>query len=190
MCKSFRITVIICLPFLKTRRLCELHLTGYCFVPLDNRSLKLRLERRNHRMFVILNRIIKLRKTAKRRDWCRGSHFPRLRYLMSQTVCELKLVYSEKGNPVGTVTRYGLDGPGMESRWGRDFPLPSRPALGPNQPPIQWVPGVKRPGSGADHPPSSSARVKERVELYLYSPSGPSWPVLGRILPVPLRRGI
>jgi hypothetical protein len=46
--------------------------------------------------------------------------------------------------------------------------------------------GVKRPGSGVDHPPSSSARVKERVELYLYSPSGPSWAVLGRALPLPL----
>jgi hypothetical protein len=34
-------------------------------------------------------------------------------------------------------------------------------------------------------PPSSSFRVKERVELYLYSPSGPSWPVLGRTLPLP-----
>jgi hypothetical protein len=47
-------------------------------------------------------------------------------------------------------------------------------------------PGIKRPGRGVDHPPSSSARVKERVELYLYSPSGPSWPVLGRILPLHL----
>ena len=28
-------------------------------------------------------------------------------------------------------------------------------------------------------PASSSAEVKERVQLYLYSPSGPSWPVLG-----------
>ena len=27
--------------------------------------------------------------------------------------------------------------------------------------------------------PPSSAEVKERVELYLYSPSAPSWPVLG-----------
>jgi hypothetical protein len=36
------------------------------------------------------------------------------------------------------------------------------------------------------NPPSSSARVKERVELYLYSPSGPSWPVIGRTLPLPL----
>jgi hypothetical protein len=44
-------------------------------------------------------------------------------------------------------------------------------------------PGVKRPGRGVDHPPPSSAEVKERVELYLYSPSGRSWPVLGRPLP-------
>jgi len=40
-------------------------------------------------------------------------------------------------------------------------------------------PGVKRLGHGVDHPPSSSAEVKERVELYLYSASGPSWPVRG-----------
>ena len=33
-------------------------------------------------------------------------------------------------------------------------------------------PGVKRPGRGVDHPPPSSAEVKERVELYLYSPLG------------------
>ena len=48
-----------------------------------------------------------------------------------------------------------------------------------------WVsfPGVKRSGLGVDHPLSSSAEVKERVELYLYSHSGPSWPVLGRTLP-------
>ena len=32
---------------------------------------------------------------------------------------------------VGIATRYGLDGPGIESLWGRDFPHPSRPALGP-----------------------------------------------------------
>jgi hypothetical protein len=46
--------------------------------------------------------------------------------------------------------------------------------------------GVKRPGRGVDHPPPSSAEVKERVELNLYSPSGSSWPVLGWILPLPL----
>jgi hypothetical protein len=45
-------------------------------------------------------------------------------------------------------------------------------------------PGVKRPGRGVHHPPPSNAEVKERAELYLYSPSGPSWPVLGRNLPL------
>jgi len=40
-------------------------------------------------------------------------------------------------------------------------------------------PGVKRPGGGVDHPPPSSADVKERVGLYLYSPTGPSWSVIG-----------
>jgi hypothetical protein len=43
----------------------------------------------------------------------------------------------------------------------------------------QVFPGVKQPGRGVDHPSSSSAEAKERVELYLYSPSGLSWPVLG-----------
>ena len=36
-----------------------------------------------------------------------------------------------RDSSVGIATRYGLDGPGIESRWGRDFPHPSRPALGP-----------------------------------------------------------
>jgi len=39
--------------------------------------------------------------------------------------------------------------------------------------------GVKQPGHGVDHPPPSSAEVKETVELYLHSSSGPLWPVLG-----------
>ena len=47
-------------------------------------------------------------------------------------------------------------------------------------------PGMKRPGCGVDHLPSSSAEVKERVEFYLYSTSGSSWPVIRWILPLPL----
>ena len=40
-------------------------------------------------------------------------------------------------------------------------------------------PRVKRPERGLDRPIPSIAEVKERVELYLYYPSGPSWPILG-----------
>ena len=56
------------------------------------------------------------------------------------------LIFIVRGrdSSVGIATRYGLDGPGIESQWGRGFPHPSRPALGPTQPPIQWVPGLKR----------------------------------------------
>ena len=38
---------------------------------------------------------------------------------------------------VDIANRYGLDGLGIESRWGRDFPHPSRPTLGPTQPPVR-----------------------------------------------------
>ena len=48
---------------------------------------------------------------------------------------------------------------------------------------IGSFPGVKRPGCGVDHPPPSIAKAKERVGLYIYSPSGPSWSVLGWTLP-------
>jgi hypothetical protein len=66
------------------------------------------------------------------------------------------------------VSDYGLDDRaiGVRSPAG-DFPLSSvsRPALGPTQPPVQWVPGVlspgvkARPGRDVDHSPPSSAEV-------------------------------
>jgi hypothetical protein len=38
----------------------------------------------------------------------------------------------------------------------------------------EYVRGMKRPGRGVDHPPSSGAEVKERVEIHLCSTFGPS----------------
>jgi hypothetical protein len=35
--------------------------------------------------------------------------------------------------------------------------------------------GVKRPGRGVNYSPTFSCEVKERVELFLCSPSVPSW---------------
>jgi len=58
-------------------------------------------------------------------------------------------------NSVSIATHYGLDGPGMESWWGRDFPHLSRLAPGSTQPPIQWVPGLflSDKATGARHCP-------------------------------------
>jgi len=70
-------------------------------------------------------------------------------------------------------TRYGLDGPGIESRWGRDCPHPSWPALAPTQPPIQRVPGsfpgVERPSRSVDPPPHLEPRLK-REKCYTSTP--------------------
>jgi hypothetical protein len=69
------------------------------------------------------------------------------------------------------VSDYGLDDRAIGvlfSAGQRIFPVASvsRPALGPTQPPVQWVPGVlspgvkARPGRDADHSPPSSAEVE------------------------------
>ena len=44
-------------------------------------------------------------------------------------------------------------------------------------------PVIKRPRRCVAQPSPSSAQVKERVQLYLHSLSGPSGPVIGRSLP-------
>jgi hypothetical protein len=92
-----------------------------------------------------------------------------------------------RDSSVGIATGYGLDGPGIDSRWGETYSAPVQ--TGPGAHPASYTmgtgsfSGVKRPGRGVDHPPPSSAEVKEGLELYLYSPPGPSWPVIGWTVP-------
>ena len=89
----------------------------------------------------------------------------------------------DRESSVGITTRYGLDGPGIESRWEARFSALVENGHGAHTATYTMgtgsFPGVKRLGRGVDHPPPSSAEVKERVELYFYSPSGPLWPDLG-----------
>jgi hypothetical protein len=91
----------------------------------------------------------------------------------------LKLIhiYWIRDSVVGTVTRYGLNGPGFESRYEQDicsFLKLSRPVLEPTQPPIQWMPvflaGRKRYGREADRSPPSRAEVKNE---WSYTPTPP-----------------
>jgi hypothetical protein len=71
---------------------------------------------------------------------------------------------------VGIATRYGLDGPGIESRYGARMSASVQTGPGAHPPSCTMTtgsfPGVKRPGRGVNHPPPSSAEVKETVELY------------------------
>ena len=67
-----------------------------------------------------------------------------------------------QGSSVGIATDYGLEGPGSNPG-GDEIFRPSRPALGPTQPPVKWsfLGGKVRSGRAADHSPPSSAAVME-----------------------------
>ena len=87
-----------------------------------------------------------------------------------------------RDSSVSIATCYALDGLGIESRWGWDFShKPNRrwdpPSLLHNV--CRIFPGGKSAGSWRLPPTPSSAKDKERVQLYLYSVSGPSRCVLG-----------
>ena len=74
---------------------------------------------------------------------------------------------------VSIKTRYGLDCPEIEPRWGRDFTHPSKPAQGPPASHTTITGSfsrVKQAKRGVDHTPPSNAQVKGKTELYLYNP--------------------
>ena len=111
----------------------------------------------------------------------------------------IKYLIDGPGSSVGIAAVFRLDGPRIESRWGRNLRHLSRPALGPTQPPVQWEPGLSsgvKSGRGVtlttQHllvPWSRKIRAIPllplwtvwpvqslsacTVQLYLYSPYGP-----------------
>ena len=93
-------------------------------------------------------------------------------YFLPRTVQETKLWWLKILAKISTITLF-LMGPGTH---------PASYKMG-----LVFFLGVKRPGRGVNHPHPSSSKVKERVELYFYSPSGHSWPVVGWMLLLPCK---
>jgi hypothetical protein len=93
----------------------------------------------------------------------------------------------DRNRAVGIATRYGLDGAWPNPSGGQTALASSDRHTGPCS--LLWnghwfsFPGVNRMEHGANHPSPSSADFKDRAELFLFSPSRPSLPVLWRRLP-------
>jgi hypothetical protein len=76
-----------------------------------------------------------------------------------------------------------LSGKCIHNGYNEHFSAPVQTVTGPTKPHAQWLPGLFPGGKVAArgvalNTPPSSAEVKGRVQLYLYSPSVPAWPVL------------
>ena len=93
-------------------------------------------------------------------------------------------LYSPMGHSISTPTNAHIKIFYIESRWDEIF-RPSRPALGPTQPPVKWVPGLSRGkvqlGRAADHSPPSSAAVMEEESYTSTHPLGHTGPVTGSL---------
>jgi hypothetical protein len=96
--------------------------------------------------------------------------------ITEKVICTMKYVDGGPGSVVGIATAYGLDGPGIDSRWGGGEIF--RTCSGRHWGPPSLLHGGYRvfprgnlwPWRDADPSPPSSVEVKNRLELYLYSP--------------------
>ena len=95
-----------------------------------------------------------------------------------------------RDSSVGLATRYGAGQSGDRIPVGARFSAPVQTGLGAHPASCTMgngsFPRVKLPGAWRWSSTPSSTEVKERVELYLYSSSGPSWSVTGSTVPLPL----
>jgi hypothetical protein len=88
----------------------------------------------------------------------------------------MNFVAESRDSSVRSAPGYGLDGPGIESRWGATLSAPVQ--TGPGVHPASYTmdtgsfPGVKWPGRGVDHPPHLVPRLKKEYSYAATPPLG------------------
>ena len=82
-------------------------------------------------------------------------------------MCDCSINHDQNSS-VGIVTHYGLDGPGIEFRWGRDFLRGGHPASHTRG--TGTFPGVKRPERGVEHLLHLAPRLRNEQSYTYMSP--------------------
>jgi hypothetical protein len=99
------------------------------------------------------------------------------------------LLVPQPGSSAGIATGYGMDSRGIETRWGRDFPHLSRPALKPTQPPVQLVTSALEGGGWSAPRPGRFTPGKDQVPIVQeagWTP-GPVWTCAKNLAPTGIR---
>jgi len=99
---------------------------------------------------------------------------------MTDILCQAQAHYSA----VGRVASYVLDGPKIDSQWGRDFPHLSVRASVSTQPPVQWAPRLSAGSKALTTRTHLALSLKKEYGLYMYYSSGLSWHAIGQNVPL------
>jgi hypothetical protein len=151
----------------KTRFLYVSHAAAWLRLANDLTACLLSAESESERLGASRTRPVRLlqivRIQNRKRELIRNLNYNRASILLRvEPFMHLLVLFRSRDISAGIAQGYGLDSRGSIRGGGKTFlfTIASRPALGPSQPPIQWVPGVTRPGREADQSPPFSAEAK------------------------------